>query len=166
MRISVTPLPTPKMVSMDKLERAMTAALKRTNKQMEKEFKKTTRTWKRKPEMYSTAPTQTPEGLESATGTDNQVYEYVAKGTRPHTIRARRAPMLRFQPGFAAKTIPGLIGSVAGRKFGPFVRVKEVRHPGTKAREFDKRIAAKSEETLALETRVAIMKVVEQTYGR
>lgn len=153
------------MVSVEKIDRALIAALKRTNKQMEKEFKKTTRTWKGKPDIYSTPPVVTAEGLESATGTDNQIYEYVAKGTKPHTIRARRAPMLRFQTGFSAKTIPGLIGSVQGRRFGPYRSVREVRHPGTKAREFDKRIAAKSEETLALETRVAIMKVVEQTYG-
>lgn len=166
MRISFTPLPMPKTVSVDKLDRAVVAALKRTNKQMEQEFKKTTRTWKRKPQIYSTPPEPSSEGLESATGTDNQVYEYVAKGTRPHPIRARRAPMLRFQPGFVAKTIPGLIGSVQGRRFGPFVRMREVRHPGSKAREFDKRIAEKSVETLALETRVAIMKVVEQAYGR
>lgn len=165
MRISVTPLPKPKMVSVDKLDRAVIAALKRTNKQMEKEFKKTTQTWKRKPPIYSTAPQPSNEGIESATGTDDQIYEYVAKGTKPHVIRARRAPMLRFQPGFTAKTIPGLIGSVRGGKSGPFVRVREVRHPGTKKREFDVRIAAKSQETLALETRVGIMKVVEQTYG-
>lgn len=74
--------------------------------------------------------------------TDDQVYGYVNNGTGPHLIAPRNARMLRFATGYRAKTQPGTIGSGSGGANGPVVYLKGVvRHPGTKARKFDKQIA-------------------------
>ena len=69
-------------------------------------------------------------------GTDNEVYHYVDEGTRPHIIRPVRASRLRFKSGYNAKTKPRKIGSQAGGAFGDTVYAMQVRHPGSKAREF------------------------------
>jgi hypothetical protein len=77
-----------------------------------------------------------------ATGKNKQIYEYVTKGTRPHTISAKNAPSLVFMwggPGsYKPKTAPGGVfggpGVVVG---GKLTFRKQVHHPGTKARKFE-----------------------------
>jgi len=74
------------------------------------------------------------------TGPNAQIYKWVTDGTRAHTIRARNAPMLAFQLGYKPKTKPvGQYGGM-GVATGAKVFAKEVHHPGTKAREFEKAI--------------------------
>lgn len=75
--------------------------------------------------------------------TDNAIWRYVDAGTRPHIIRVRRARWLRFQAGYQAKTRPGSLVSGAGGPSGPFRFAKEVKHPGTKARNFSRALRAK-----------------------
>ena len=69
-------------------------------------------------------------------GTENVILGYVDDGTRPHIIRPVRASRLRFKSGYNAKTKPHKIGSQAGGAFGDTVYAMQVRHPGSKAREF------------------------------
>lgn len=60
-------------------------------------------------------------------------------GTKPHKIRAKNAPSLVFQVGYQAKTLPvAQFGVGDGTANGETVRVIEVDHPGTTAREFSK----------------------------
>ena len=74
------------------------------------------------------------------TGPNAQIYKWVTDGTRAHIIRARNAPMLAFQLGYKPKTRPvGQYGGM-GVATGSKVFAKEVRHPGTKAREFERAI--------------------------
>lgn len=65
-----------------------------------------------------------------------QKWQWLDEGTKPHVIRARRKPTLRFRAGgFRAKTSVGKFTSGSGRPAsGPWRAPVSVRHPGTKAR--------------------------------
>jgi len=108
---------------------------------IEDDFNKTVEHWTKKPEFEKIVDMGPPIAI--LVGTDNEVYGYVDKGTRPHKIYPRKAKALRFQSGYATKTIPGVIGSMAGGPFGDTVFSKGVNHPGTKARNFSKEIEKK-----------------------
>src|SRR5512139_189170 len=69
-------------------------------------YQKTTRTWKHKPKFY---PKRTARGV--TINTDDQIYQWVDKGTKPHIIRARNAPMLVFRWPYKAATKPRVIAS-------------------------------------------------------
>jgi len=84
-----------------------------------------------------------PESVEVLVGTDDFVYKLVSGGTRPHIIRVKRARALRFQAGYKAKTMPGVISSQSGGAFGPNVYALQVQHPGTEARKFEETIGKK-----------------------
>jgi hypothetical protein len=93
--------------------------------------------------------------------TDDEIYNYVDKGTRAHIIRPRNANVLAFQGGYQAKTMPRVIASRPGGRSGPTVYAMEVHHPGTKAREFSKIIHAKWEKQTANRMRLALKKGLE-----
>lgn len=63
-------------------------------------------------------------------------------GTKPHKIRARRKPVLRFQAGrYQPKTWPvGRYGGPGTVLNGRWVSKREVRHPGFKPRKFSETI--------------------------
>lgn len=79
------------------------------------------------------------------TGENAKIWLFVTGGTKPHPIRAKRAPRLAFMWGghgsYKPKTRPvgkfGGPGIVVG---GTLHRPIEVQHPGTEAREFEKAI--------------------------
>lgn len=101
-------------------------------------FNETTKTWNRKPvfeEQISLAG-----GPQVEIYTTDEIYGYVDQGTRPHVIRPVKAKALRFQSGYKAKTIPGVIGSQNGGSFGDTVFSKGVQHPGNAPRNFSKEI--------------------------
>jgi hypothetical protein len=102
-------------------------------------FERTTRTWTHKPE-FEVLTDLAGDGAAILVGTDDEIYGYVDKGTRPHVIAARRAPMLRFPSSFVSKTTPGIIGSRGGRSAGPMRYAKAVLHPGTEPRNFSETI--------------------------
>lgn len=79
------------------------------------------------------------------TGANKQIWQWVTGGTKPHIIRAKNAPMLAFQLGYVPHTSPGGGYGGAGRATGPWAFAKEVHHPGTEPREFEKHIARKNE---------------------
>lgn len=82
-------------------------------------------------------------------GTEDQIFEYVDEGTRPHTIQIKNARVLRFRPGYRAKTRPGVIGSGSGGASGGFVYTnKPIQHPGTKARRFTQMVQRKAQNSL------------------
>lgn len=64
------------------------------------------------------------------------IWNMLDEGTRPHAIRARRAPALRFQTGYRASTTPKVFNSQPSEKFGEWRRPYSVWHPGTKPREW------------------------------
>lgn len=74
--------------------------------------------------------------------TDDKIYRYVCKGTKPHRIPKMGYANLRFQWGgkgsYRPKSLPGKRGSRPGGPSGPYVHFRWVQHPGTEPRNFDK----------------------------
>ena len=124
---------------------AMQEAARVTGNEMVLDFRETTRTWKHKPKFE--VLTAVDPNVEVLVGTDDAIYGYVNDGTKPHTIRPKRAKALRFQWGgkgsYMAKTRPRVIGSQPGGPRGPQVALPFVHHPGTEARNFDATIEKK-----------------------
>jgi hypothetical protein len=113
----------------------------RETRSIVREYEITVGTWKRKVRF-----TITISPYEFATvGTDNEIYGYVDKGTRPHIIRPKKAKMLRFNTVFRAKTIPNQLRNRAGMSAPPVAHALEVHHPGTEARNFTENISKRSE---------------------
>lgn len=77
--------------------------------------------------------------------TANEIYGYVNSGTRPHIIRAKNAKYLNFGPS-SPKTSPGSLDSGAGSRGPKDTFRRQVRHPGTDARDFDKAAAKIAEQ--------------------
>lgn len=102
-------------------------------------FKGTIRSWRHKPAFQ--AITEVRGGnIAVIAGTDDQIYGWVDRGTKPHVIRPRWAPRLVFDSVFTPKTRPGSLQSGAGGSKPPTVYAMEVHHPGTKPRLFSKKV--------------------------
>lgn len=123
------------------VEAAVTAAFQQGAKELLEDFAKTYQTWEHKPRPRVRVGRA---GVEVRV--DDEIWNYVDKGTRPHVIRARRAAVLAFTSGYTAKTRPGSIIARSGGPSGEKVFAKEVMHPGTKARGFSRRLKAKWKE--------------------
>lgn len=104
------------------------------------DFLVTTRTWKTKPDFIIK---KIQNGYEIMTY--NKIYKYVSGGTKPHIIKARRVPFLRFyRVGFRPKSKIRYIGSLKGARANKVLAiVKSVQHPGIQARDFDAAIGEK-----------------------
>lgn len=107
-------------------------AMRSVAEDVKEDFEKTVETWDTKPE-FNIREVR----FRWSVYTDDQIYAYVDRGTKPHTIRPKRPGYpLAFQSGYVAKTIPRVIASRPGGASGPMVFTYEVHHPGTEAREF------------------------------
>lgn len=94
-------------------------------------FQKTTRTWRHKPQFKKR---KTATGFQIVT--DDEIYGYVDKGTRPHIIQAKNAPFLVFRYPYKAATKPRVIGSTKATVGNNWARRLMVHHPGNKPRHF------------------------------
>ncbi len=153
---------TDKLIDQRKLDRELKGALDRTGNIIRSDFRKTTRTWTDKPSFRKIGPKTEHGGLEIDVFANHEVYFYVTRGTKAHIIRPARAPRLRFQTGFRSKTRVRVIGSRAGSRFGPTVFAKQVSHPGSKGREFDKEIAIRRKKTLDKLVGVALLSSIRR----
>jgi hypothetical protein len=111
-----------------------------TAKAIQVDFETTTRTWDERP----TFKIDTIK-MGRRIYTNDEIYGYIAHGTKPHIIKARNANRLAFfANGFAPKTRVGYIGSNKGRKASKDFRTPEqVSHPGTQARDYERVIKDK-----------------------
>lgn len=115
------------------------------------DFEPTTETWEHKVRFtWSTHAEHAAAGWGAFTGayvvniyTNDRVWNMLDQGTRPHTIRPKRAKILAFPSGHTAKTQPRRLRSYRGGSSGPTVFAPEVHHPGTEPREWTKVIARK-----------------------
>jgi len=146
--------PKGKMFDLSQFDRDASNGLNSTIKVAERDFEKTVATWSNKP--VFTVKNATAQRLKAEVFTVDEIYWYVVRGTKAHTITPKRAPALRFQTGFTSKTIPRKITSRRGGRSGPVVSAKVVHHPGTKARDFDIVIAKQLQPVLEKEVRKAI----------
>jgi len=117
------------------MKREVRNALDRMQRAIKKDYERTTKTWEHKVR-FQTQESIKPTGPAVLVGTDDLIYKFVDEGTRPHLIRARRAPRLVFQTGYKSKTLPGVLDARHGGKFGPIATALAVQHPGTEARGF------------------------------
>lgn len=126
-------------------KQAIEDSLRRTSRLVISDFESTVADWKEKPVFFVRV-----DDRSITAGTDNQIYVYVNDGTPAHIIRARNAPNLIFrQGGFIPKTQVGRIRSRPGRAAnGPMVSKKQVMHPGSEGRHFDRLIAERRQVTL------------------
>lgn len=122
-------------------------------KDTQREFEKTTKTFKMsvvfKIKRFANGGEVT---------TNNVIYGYLDGGTKPHVIAPVRAKTLRFNSvGFISKTRPDTLNVRAGRKASPPTRYPlKVHHPGMKARNYSKIIAKRSEDRYARNMQKAI----------
>ena len=122
-------------------------------------MKKRVVNWKHKPIFaykYSTpssgvwAVTIFPKG-KSGPDSENprKLWEYVSFGVRARPIYARNAPMLKFRPGYDAKTKAGNKYGGSGRRFGPLVETPRVLNwPGIEPRNFEMHIIDELEDDI------------------
>lgn len=134
---------------------------------IEKDFAKTTRTWKEKPKFsrevkvgvaaggrLAKQVTGSASGVSVEVSTDSDVYRFVDEGTK-----VRYATMT---PDFLAKTRPRWIGSRKGRGGLLFVNKKRPR-PGIKAREFSKEIHKKWQKPFRVEMERAMKQAAKES---
>ena len=124
----------PKVAAMN---RALVVGMQSVADNMLAYFKLTVTTWKHKVKFVRSVKTSTGR-IVSEVMTEDEIYNYVSMGTRPHKIRAKNAPRLVFRGGgFVSKTIVGgLVPSKGQLASGDWVSKQEVDHPGTEARDF------------------------------
>jgi len=116
--------------------KAIEKQLRKEGKIVARMYKKTVRTWKRRPKFKVERPRMTNVGMATFIYTTSDIYRYVDLGTKPRTIRPRRAKHLSFKVGGKAKTRSKVIGSGRGAKGTTWVRTKKVRRHRIKARRF------------------------------
>ena len=132
----------PGKLNVEPFRRAMLNAVEGEGKVQQNELRKTVSTWHNKPK-FDSLTSITRGNLTVITGPTGDVeavkhWNWVDEGTRPHIIRARRAPYLRFKAGSRPKTTPRKFGSGSGSPGTQWIRKQSVRHPGTKPREWAK----------------------------
>jgi len=124
---------------------------KKVKPELIRRHEKIVESWKNKPG-FGARKYLKPDRIEIAvfpTGEHKKIWEYVDRGTKPHTITPKKAPYLKFQWGgkgsYVPKTRPFPYATVV--KGGGYVRnaktvrMLKVKHPGTEPRNFTKQIA-------------------------
>jgi len=137
--------------------------MKNLQKDIGEDFDATVSTWKHKPK-FDQEFQQSAKSIRTFTGTSDEIYTYVSKGTRAHLIRPKRAKMLAFQGGiYTAKSMPGVLQARSGGPSGDMVYSRGVKHPGTKARNFDEAIAKKWEKSYLQRLTTAVNRGVKSS---
>jgi hypothetical protein len=123
------------------------SAMHKAGREIQKDFEATQSSWKPedKAKFDNLISLRGGPTVVVAPSDNADVWTMVNDGTPPHPIplEPKQDGFLIFQTGYNAKTKPGVIGSVQGGKFGPKIRKKQVNHPGTEPRNFDKVIQQK-----------------------
>ena len=125
---------------------ALTSAMQKFGTVVKQDFEETTKTWDHKPKFEASINLRGP-GPVLFVFTQDKIYGYVDKGTRPHDIWAgyytgkSEHKTLAFPSMFTPKTTPGSLTAGPGSSGGDTVFTPYVRHPGTKPRGFSKGIA-------------------------
>ena len=118
--------------------------------------------WKHKPKFQGRKTIKTNIIIVTVfpTGPNAKIWRFVDEGTKPHIIRAKNVPLLKFKTGYQPKTLakPARTVSGGGKSTGPFVSKVQVNHPGSEAREFTK--------TIAEDIKPEFKRVVENAFRR
>lgn len=157
--------PKVKMPSPAKIDGAVNKALKKTLETGQGYFKRTTSTWRTVAVVFYI---DGPRGGRGSVGTDNDIYGFVTRGTRPHLITPKQRKYLVFGEGkYNPVTRPGVLGS---RRVGTGLQgaggvarpifARRVRHPGTKARGFEELVATKLQPVLETNVTAELLRIM------
>ena len=140
MKLSMTPIKVTRglLANPESLSQVIENALTGAALGVKADYGVTTQTWEHRVKFVIHSKTG-----ERTITTGDKIYGYVDRGTRAHVIRPRNGKRLAFKGNYRAKTSPNTIGSRSGGASGATIFAKAVRHPGVKARNFSKIIAAK-----------------------
>jgi len=147
----------------------MAKGMKTAQDKLKKEYQKTTRTWEHKVAFQAEQKTSATQ-MSVSVWTEDEIYGYVDKGTRPHAIFAgiysgkSTKRVLAFPGTFTAKTVPGVIDSRRGGSGGGTVLRPYVQHPGTEARNFSEIIERDFADLFALIMGEALSKAAVKSY--
>jgi len=142
-------------------KKAIQQAARNTSNFTIKEYRKTVKTWKKRP-IFKKITKSSRGRLEVEIFTENEIYGYVDRGTKPHPIFAgiytgkSDKKALSFMKGGTPKTRPGFIGSGAGSPGTTKVLTPYVNHPGSKPRDFTEIIEKATEKKAHKELTKAI----------
>lgn len=124
----------------DVMQRAARDTARIAERELLRRFRRTVATWRHQPQFDAITDYSGAE-MSVLVRTDDEIYGYVDRGTRPHMIFPRgQGYPLRFQAGYNAKTTPGSLTSGPGGPYGATVRAWSVKHPGTAPRHFSEQI--------------------------
>lgn len=124
---------------------AFLSMMHKAERDIKKDFQATVATWEHKVEFESMV-SLSGGGPTVVVGTNDQIYSYVNNGTPEHDIPVSDPDgQIMYEIGFTPKTVPGVIGSGQGGKFGPKHKHGQmVHHPGiVEPRKFDEAIQEK-----------------------
>lgn len=161
MAVRLKPIVPKKNDRVAKVDKAINKAVLKTLQIGAAEFKKTTRSWNTKVDFVIDGP----KGGRGSVGTNNDIYMFVTRGTKPHLIRPLRARALVWEAGvYKPKTNPGVLGSrskgaglVPNQGVGQAIFARLVHHPGTKARGFEGAVAKRLQPVLVTQVTAAIL---------
>ena len=136
----------PQRLKVKEMRLELLNALRKSGTVIRKDFRGTTKNWKHKVKFEQQISLKQP-GPTITVWTDDEIYNYVDGGTRPHDIWAgyytgkSDKKTLAFPSMFTPKTKPGSLKSGPGSSGGDTVFTPYVRHPGTEPRNFSGQIA-------------------------
>jgi len=157
--VAITPGP----LGVPEMLREMQRGLDNVKKNIIKLYEETSETWEHKPKFYCVRRprrlTRNTLNVQMRFGTDDQVWNWLDQGTRPHAIYPKKVGgTLAFPSTYRAKTTPNRLRSSGGGSSGPTIFAKGVQHPGTKARRWSKLIASRGQAIVKREMEQAVFR--------
>lgn len=129
------------------LAKIVVEEMRQEARNVQREYEQTVRTWKNQPDFEIEE-----KDKNIYVNTDDKVYGYVDKGTRPHIIKPKNPGYpLRFNTvGFRSKSVPQkLIARAGSPAKPPEARPMFVKHPGNDPRRFTVLIRKRSQARFA-----------------
>ena len=125
------------------VQRRQTRELRGFEQRVRRDLAMTVRTWKRKPRFLARREVRGNSTAVVFYASDKR-WNWISRGTKPHTITPKRAKRLRFPTHFRPATNAGTLRGNTARSGPPIFYRNSVRHPGVTPREWHKIIARRN----------------------
>lgn len=161
----------PRRLKVAKVRMEILNALRAEGRDVKKELEKTVRNFRgARPGFESLIGLTTKEAtvLTGPTGSIKAVqkWKWLDEGTRPHVIRAKRAPLLKYRLGYNPGTRPGTLTTRGSYYIGAHWRsAKIVHHPGTEAREWSLLVQQRRKKPFVKRMNTAVRVGMAKAYG-